>query len=122
MPTRIPIKFDVREHGGLFALVADFDKAQEFVYLASDLFGGTLDFTILQGQPYSDAPPPVLYLQEEPVWSIWVFPKGRPKYEQAYMELGYKLGYLARLMAWPSEKYPIEVIPCGGDLESLREV
>jgi hypothetical protein len=105
--------FDVREHGGLFALVADLDKAQEFMHLASDLFGGALDFTILRGQPYTGAPTPALTLQEEPTWSIWVFPKGRPKHEQAYWELGSKLGYLARLMAWPLTKYPLEVVPCG---------
>lgn len=116
------VEFDVREHGGLFALVEDFDKAQEFVYLASDLFGGTLDFTILRGIPFEGAPTPVLTLKEEPTWSIWVFPKGRPKYAQAYMDLGSKLGYLARLMAWPLTKYPLEAIPCGGGNDDTREV
>jgi hypothetical protein len=108
------VEFDVREHGGLFALVEHFDKAQEFVFLASDLFGGALDFTILQGIPYEGAPPPTLTLEEPPNYSIWVFPKERPKYAQAYYDLGSKLGYLARLMAWPSTKYPLEAIPCGG--------
>lgn len=114
----MPDEFDVREHGGLFALVADFDKAQDFVYLASDLFGGSLDFTILRGIPFEGAPPPVLTLEEEPTWSIWVFPKGRPKYTQAYMELGSKLGYLARLMAWPLGKYPVECVPCAGEVDA----
>jgi len=108
------VEFDVREHGGLFALVEHFDKAQEFIYLAADLFGGSLDFTIIRGIPYEGAPTPVLTLKEPPNYSIWLFPKGRPKYTQAYMELGSKLGYLARLMAWPLEKYPVEVTPMGG--------
>jgi hypothetical protein len=107
------VEFNVREHGGLFVSVEDFAKAQEFIYLAADLFGGSLDFTILRGIPYEGAPPPVLTLEEAPNYSIWVFPKGRPRYEQAYMELGCKLVYLARLMAWPLAKYPLEVIPCG---------
>lgn len=110
----MPQEFDVREHGGLFAMVEHFDKAQEFIYLAADLFGGSLDFAIHRGMPYTGAPPPVLTLEEEPNWSIWVFPKGRPKYTQAYMELGSKLGYLARLMAWPLAKYPVEAVPCAG--------
>ena len=111
-------EFDVRKHGGLFTLVADFDKAQEFIHLASDLFGGSLDFAILRGIPFDGAPPPVLTLEEDPTWSIWVFPKGRPEYMQAYMELGSKLGYLARLMAWPKEVYPLEAIPCVGDADA----
>jgi len=102
----MPEEFDVRKHGGLFALVADFDKAQEFIFLAANLFGGTLDFTILRGTPFEGAPKPVLPLSESPNYSIWVFPKDRPKYAQAYLELGNRLGYLARLMAWPKEVYP----------------
>ena len=111
----MPEEFDVREHGGLFALVEDFDKAQEFTYLAADLFGGSLDFAIRQGIPFEGAPPPVLELKETPNWSIWVYLKGRPKYTQAYSDLGSKLVFLARLMGWPLEKYPVEVVPLGGE-------
>ena len=113
----MPEEFDVREHGVLFALVDDFDKAQEFTYLAADLFGGSLDFAIRRGIPFEGAPPPELKLKEEQNWSIWVYPKGRPTYTQAYLELGSKLGYLSRLMTWPSEKYPLEVIPCAGEVD-----
>ena len=120
MPT---VEFDVREHGGLFALVEHFDKAQEFIHLASDLFGGSLDFTVIRGIPYEGAPKPVLELNEPPNYSIWIFPKGRPKYAQAYLELGSKLGYLGRLMAWPKELYPLEAVPCGGEQDDRpREV
>jgi len=108
----MPEKYDVREHGGFFASVDDFDKAQEFTHLASNLFGGTLDFAILRGIPYEDPPSPILTLTEEPVWSIWVFPKGRPKFAMAYLDLGVKLGSLARLMEWPLTKYPLEAVPC----------
>jgi hypothetical protein len=106
--------FDVREHGVLFAEVHEFDKAQEFTYLITDLFVGFFDFAIRRGIPFEGAPSPVLELKESPTWSIWIYPKGRPKYTQAYMDLGSKLGFLARLMSWPLEKYPLEAVPCAG--------
>src|SRR5512142_522730 len=108
----MPNVYDMREHGCLFAAVDDFDKAQEFVYLASDLFDGTLDFTILQGIPFEEPPTPTMELTENPDWSIWVFPKGRPKYSTPYFDLGSKISFLARLMEWPLAKYPPEAIPC----------
>lgn len=111
----MPEEFDVREHGVLFALVEEYDKALEFLALASDLFRGSLEFTVVQGQPHEGAPPPVLTLSEQPNWSIWVFPKGRPRYLQAYWDLESQLRYLVRLMAWPALKYPIEAVPCGKD-------
>jgi hypothetical protein len=42
------VEFDIREHGGLFALVEHFDKAQEFIHLAADLFISTTGFTDVQ--------------------------------------------------------------------------
>ena len=117
----MPIEeFDVRVHGGLFAAVEYFDKAQELTHLVQELFPDLeLDvrFGVMEG-----APDPVLTLEEPPIWSIWVFPKERPKYEQAYWELGSKLGNLARLMAWPLATYPIKAIPCEGDTNGPREV
>lgn len=102
--------FDVRKHGGLFASVEDFDKGQEFIVLASDLFGSTLEFEIRKWVDLNNGPEPVVDLKEQPNWSIWVYPKGRPGYAQAYLELGSKLGYLARLLVWPTSKYPLEAI------------
>lgn len=58
------------------------------------------------------APTLVLDIGEEPKWSVWAFPKGRPDYAQAYMELGCRLGYLARMIRWPIEVYHVEVFPC----------
>jgi hypothetical protein len=97
-------RYDIRDHGGLFVLVEEFNKAQDFVHLASDLFGGILDFTILRGNPFDGEVVPVLKLSEAPNWSIWVFPKGRPRVERLYLDLGIKLATLARLMSWPSAK------------------
>jgi hypothetical protein len=110
----MPVAYDVRDHGGLFAMVQRQCKAEEFTHLAKELFPD-LEFEVRPITNMEDHPVPVVTLNEMPLWCVWVYPKGRPRITHLYYELGSKLGYLARLMAWPLEKYPLEVTPCGGE-------
>ena len=106
----MPEAFDVRKHGGLFTACEDEDKANEFVHLAKEVIPD-IEWEVRKGV-MEGAPVQVLDIGEEPKWSLWAFPKGRPGYAQAYMELGSRLGYLARMIRWPLEEYPVEVNPC----------
>jgi hypothetical protein len=100
---------DLRDTGCLFTLVEFEDKAQEFVHLVSK-FTSDIEWEVREGVPEGFLP--VLDCKETPNWSVVAWPKGRPGYMQAYMDLLSTLGYLQELIELPSVKFPLEVVPC----------